>query len=103
MGEIREGDQKYTYLDDHRVIHGTFESLFCTPATNVVVHVNHTEIEILNIFKKMMFQRSLSRKDNWSIGNCVLKHLLGCNIIWLFIDTSPEAKTTFIIKSLDNV
>ena len=61
------------------------------------------KLKFKKIFQKMTFQLFLSRKDNWSIGNYVLKHLLGCNMIWFLTDTSPEAKITFTIKSLDNV
>ena len=46
MGEIRVGDLKYTYLDEHWVICRIAESLYFTPDNNLTLYVNYTGIKI---------------------------------------------------------
>ena len=42
MGEKGDGDKEYT-CDEHWVICGIAELLYCTPEANITLYVNYTE------------------------------------------------------------
>ena len=44
---------EYTYLDEHWIIYGTVESLYCTPETNIMLYFNYTGIKDLRKQKKI--------------------------------------------------
>ena len=48
MGEIKE----YLHHDEHWVMYRIVKSLYCTPETNVTLHINYTGIKIKNKKKK---------------------------------------------------
>ena len=50
MGEI-DGFEEYT-CDEHWVMYGIVESLYCTAQTNITVYVNYTGIKIESLIKK---------------------------------------------------
>ena len=37
MGEIGDGDEEYTYCDEHRVMHKIADSLYCIFETNITI------------------------------------------------------------------
>ena len=43
-GRMSEIGEDYTYLDEHRVIYGTVESLNCISATKITLNINYTGI-----------------------------------------------------------
>ena len=47
MGEIGEGNEEYTYHNEHWVMYGTVESLYCTGETNITLYVNYNGITFL--------------------------------------------------------
>ena len=46
MGEMGGGDWEYAYCDEHGIMQGSAESLYCTPETNITLYVNYTGIKI---------------------------------------------------------
>ena len=40
------GIKEYIYHDEHWVMYKIAESLYCTPKTNIILHVNSTEIKM---------------------------------------------------------
>jgi len=44
MDETGEGDEEYTYGDEHWVMYRIVPSLDCTPETNITLYVNSTGI-----------------------------------------------------------
>ena len=57
--EIKEG----TCHDDHQVLYGIVELLYCPPETNMTLYVNCTEIKIKKLKNKLKFQKPTDRKD----------------------------------------
>ena len=62
MGEIGEGDH-----DEHWVMYGSVESLYCTPETNITLYVNYTGIktishtdELKNTVKELSFLKKVA-------------------------------------------
>ena len=48
ISERDEGEEGYTYPNEHRVMYRIVESLYCTPETNVTLYVNYTRIKKIN-------------------------------------------------------
>lgn len=44
-------DEEGTYPDEHWVMSGGAESLYCTPKTSITLYVNYTGIEIKSVIK----------------------------------------------------
>ena len=44
MGKIGDGVKEGACCDEHQVMHGSVESLYCTPETKITVYVNYTGI-----------------------------------------------------------
>ena len=46
MVEIGDGDQECTCHDEHWVMYGIVESLYCTQETNITLNISDTRIKI---------------------------------------------------------
>ena len=44
VGNTSEGDEEYSWLDEHWVMYRIVELLYCTPKTNITLDVSYTWI-----------------------------------------------------------